>query len=364
MTARAKSDRTFKTTLLSWFKGSDSRATQREIAGLLENPMERRIFEGLPIPMATTLQERVCWIQSELAPKPHFLFVPRVIPYSVEAAYEQAKVEADVAYSPHTAFLNLSSEKEWAAIDFVNEFGPLDLLDEQQPRLRLEKEEMIEIDVEEDSVKVRHVWVDINDFWEKHRRFVAIAKLWELRGDYEGLVLALSKLASLKVHPPVGVWRHGQNYSIANGLPWRVGEFGQWLRKANRERVASAAAEIIKRELDLHCYGMKSQWVCADPQRFQFRIVPSAASLWEAIWHLFARDTTEGLGWRVCPHCSKLFYPKRKDSYFCESKYQKLYSASRWWEQHKQAELANRRKKRAEKTKNDNAKNEPRVSQT
>ena len=101
---------------------------------------------------------------------------------------------------------------------------------------------------------------------------------------------------------------------------------------------------------------MKSQWTCPDPHRLEFQIVPAAPSLWAAIWHLFARDTTEGLGWRVCPHCSKLFYPKRKDSYFCESRYQKLYAAGRWWEEHKESELASRRKKRARQLKRADAK--------
>jgi hypothetical protein len=345
----AKPDRTFKTTLLWWFKGLDNRATQRDVARLLENPVESRIFAALPIPTTATLSERVCWVQSPHKLRPHFLFVPRAILYSVEAAYQQAKAEADVTYSPHTAFLSLNSGNEWAAIDFVNEFGPLDLLDEQQPRQRLDREEMIEIGTEDDEIKERHVWVDIDDFWEKQRRFVSLVKLWELRGRYDKLVYALSELAGLRVDPPIGVWRHRQGYSLASGLPWEVGGFSQWLRKANPRRVAAAAAEIIKRELNLHCDEMKSQWTCPDPHRLEFQIVPAATSLWAAIWHLFARDTTEGLGWRVCPHCSKLFYPKRKDSYFCESKYQKLYAARRWWEEHKESELANRRKERQSK---------------
>lgn len=347
MAAGAKSDRTFKTTLLGWFKGSDSPATQREVAKLLENPVGSRIFAALPAPTGTTPGERVCWVQSRHQLRPHFLFVPRAALYSVGAAYEQAKTEADVNYSPHTAFRSLSSGNEWGAIDFVNEFGPLDLLDEQQPRQRLDREEIVECGTEDDEIKVRHIWVDIDDFWEKHRRFVSLVKLWELRGNYDKLVYALSELNVLRVYPPIGVWRHRHGYSLASGLPWEVGRFDQWLRKANPKRVAAAAAEIIKRELNLHCDEMKSQWTCPDPHRLEFQIVPAAASLWAAIWHLFARDTTEGLGWRVCPHCSKLFYPKRNDSYFCESRFQKLYAARRWWEEHKESELANRRKKRA-----------------
>jgi hypothetical protein len=354
MTAIARPDRTFKTTLLWWFKGLDDRATQRKIARLLENPVESRIFAALPTPTPATAMDRVCWVQSRHKLKPHFLFIPRLVLYDVEAAYEQAKAEADVTFSPHTAFRSLNSGNEWAAIDFVNEFGPLDLLDEQQPRRRLEREDLSEVGSEEENdIQERCVWVDIDDFWDKHRRFATVAKLWELRESYHKLVYALSELSGLGVNPPVGVRRHGQSYSLASGLPWGDCEFRQWFRKANPKRaaVAAAAADIIKRELNLHCYEMNSQWTCLNPNRLEFRIVPTATSLWTAIWHLFARDTSEGLGWRVCPHCSKLFYPKRKDSYFCESKYQKRFASRRWWEEHKESELANRRKERAGQTK-------------
>jgi hypothetical protein len=356
MTSSTKSDRTFKTSLLWWFKGLDDPAAQREVARLLENPLKSRIFAALPTPTAAAAAERVCWVESRRKLKPYFLFVPRLALYNVEAAYEQAKAEADVTYSPHTAFRSLKSGNEWA-VDFVNEFGPLELLDERQPRQRLEREDLIDFGSEEDDdIKERCVWVDIDDFWDRHRRFVSVTKLWEFRGSYEKLVYALSELVGLRVDPQIGVWRHGSGYSIASGLPWRDGEFSQWVRKTNSKRTAAAAADIIKRELNLHCHEMKSQWTCSDPHRLGFRIVPTATSLWAAIWHLFARDTSEGLGWRVCPHCSRLFYPKRKDSYFCESKYQKLHAGKRWWEEHKESELANRRNERAAQTKKHSAK--------
>lgn len=92
---------------------------------------------------------------------------------------------------------------------------------------------------------------------------------------------------------------------------------------------------------------MQVRWTSTDHSSLTFKLVPQAKSLWMAIWHLFARDTTEGAGWRICPHCSKLFYPRRRDSYFCESKYQKLYAASRWWETHSEEELEKRRRERA-----------------
>jgi hypothetical protein len=60
-----------------------------------------------------------------------------------------------------------------------------------------------------------------------------------------------------------------------------------------------------------------------------FQLTLKANSLWAAMWELFARDTV-GLGWRVCVHCGRLFYPPRKDRYFCTSELQQLYSKRNW----------------------------------
>jgi hypothetical protein len=276
----------------------------------------------------------------------------------VEGAYEQAKAEADPQFSPHGAFRHLSTEDKWAAaIDFINEFGPLELLDEAQPsRKRLELIDLLEFgpEDEDDDINERPVWVDLEDFWEKHRRFVLVAKLWEARESRVAMVSALSELAWLPVYPPIGAWRKGERFSPVSAFPWENGKFEEWrIRKPNQKQLRDTSAEIIKAELNLWAHEMKVQWTCPDTARLGFRIVPSADSLWSAIWHLFARDTSEGLGWRVCPHCLKLFYPKRKDSFFCESKYQKLFAANRWWHEHQEDELAKRHdaRKSAEKRK-------------
>lgn len=293
-------------------------------------------------------ERRICWIRSGDKLRPHFLFLPRKNAYSVEAAYEHARVQSDGQYSPHTAFRSLTDDG--AAVRFVNEFGPLELLNEAQPRQRLEVEDLIDFGVVEESCSAPEprsvcIWVDLEDFWQKHRRFVSVVKLWELRESYEAMVYALSELSALRVWPPIGAWRHGERYSPASAFPWLDGEFHLWFRKANPTRVMAASAAIIQAELNLWCYEMRVRWTCPEPSRLQFQIVPFADSLWSAMWHLFARDMS-GLGWRICPHCSKLFYPKRKDSYFCDPKYQKLHAANRWWREHKDVELAKRRKAR------------------
>jgi len=158
---------------------------------------------------------------------------------------------------------------------------------------------------------------------------------------------ALSEIATLSVYPLIGARRCQGGFVPGSAFPWRDGYFFEWVRKAQDQQLMEAAAGIIAKELDLNTDQMRLSWGCANPSRLQFHLVPYATSLWSAIWHLFARDTSAGIGWRVCPHCLKLFYPRRKDSYFCEPKYQKLYAANRWWSEHSNEELGKRRKERS-----------------
>lgn len=371
MVAQHRPDRTFKTSLLPWWKGNDSVKTLREMASLLDSPpIQSRLFSSLPTPTpAVTLTsarirvrgefprsrttsapeisnlERVCWLQIREQLIPHFLFVPWDC-YDIDAQYEKAKSEFDPYYSPHGSFRKLGSNNTLEVLDFVKEFGPLELLNEEQSRQELES--LIAQGPEE--ISLRSVWVNLGDFRLKHRRFSTVAKLLEARETPAEIVSALAEVAKLKVNPPIGAVRDGGRYLgweyLSPTPPWYE-DFEQWAGEASQEQIMDAAVDIIRRELNLNADGLKVVWQCQDPSRLEFRIQPRASSLWSAIWYLFGRDTTEGIGWRVCPHCSKLFYPKRKDSYFCESKYQKLHAANRWWNQHSGEELDKRRKERA-----------------
>jgi hypothetical protein len=293
-------------------------------------------------------------------PATFFLFVPCLRPYKVEEAYERGKRESDGQYSPHTAFRSLKTGDILDALDYVNEFGPLELLDESESRRAIRPEDLLEIDdifcgeeelgVEEGPThRERCIWVDVEDFYQKQQRFVAIAKLWESRETPQALRSALSELSRLSVHPQIGVRTYPDAFGFVSAFPWEDGYFHKWARKAGDKRLMEAAAEIIARELDLNTDRMRLSWVCRDSSRLQFHLIPYATSLWSAVWQLFARDTSAGAGWRVCPHCSKLFYPKRKDSYFCEPKFQKLHAANRWWSEHSEEELHKRREGRSKK---------------
>jgi hypothetical protein len=360
MAAKNRPDRTFKTALLFWHKGNVRRAAQRRIAELLAKPIESRIFESLPPPAFTqSIDHHVCWVRRDVGLMPYFLFFPRWQPYRVEDAYKQGRAESDGQYSPHTAFRSLRTGNILDAVDFVNEFGPLELLDESEPRRPVRPEDLLDFDElicgeeepgpeEEPAPRERCVWVDVDDFWKKQQRFVAVVKLWESRETPQAIRSALSELATLPVNPQIGARRYPGGVIFGSAFPWDYG-FHKWAHKADDKQLIETAVDIIARELDLNTDRMRLSWVCRDPSQLQFNLVPYVTSLWSAIWHLFARDTSAGVGWRICPHCSKLFYPKRKDSYFCEPRYQKLHAANRWWSQHSEEELDKRRKRRSKR---------------
>jgi len=67
----------------------------------------------------------------------------------------------------------------------------------------------------------------------------------------------------------------------------------------------------------------------------------SSTSLWTVIWQLFARDTL-GVSWRICPHCNRLFYPTRKDRFFCTSRLQVLHSKREWARTHRRPKVLRR----------------------
>ena len=179
-----KATRTFKTGLLLWHGGATRPAEQRRIAQLLEKPINSRLFESLPIPtLPSSTEDCVGWIRRHDEPRPFFLFVPRFPPYKVEDRYLQAKTESDGQYSPHTALRTLRGRDILGTLDFVNEFGPLELLDESDLRKSLALEDLLEQDEivpgeEATAARARCLWIDINDFWQKQLRFAAVVELW------------------------------------------------------------------------------------------------------------------------------------------------------------------------------------------
>lgn len=264
--------------------------------------------------------------------------------YYIPEAHRRAHARRDPLLAPHGFFRALPSKRNTAAIEFVEEFGPLDWpVNSKVPELVL------------------------HDFWLKHMRYVCVVRLWESRDDEGQLRNAFSDLHKNldQIHLAEGcdrpdewttlyefdnfdeeerhlreAWRQRlgvvPRYPLGSlderrtlcSLPWEEGErtFEEWLSGAIFEELREAAIQIFHGELNLHLFDSKPRWFrndVDDPQRPpSFQFVLGGGNLWQMIWELTGLDTAQLQFWRICPDCNVLFYPKRSDQYYCKSEEQ------------------------------------------
>ena len=74
---------------------------------------------------------------------------------------------------------------------------------------------------------------------------------------------------------------------------------------------------LINLELNSHMRGRHIVWQRSwEPRKEGWRPVVWTESLWSAMWEFWGWDTASA-SWRRCPHCQRLFYPKRRDQFYC-----------------------------------------------
>jgi hypothetical protein len=96
------------------------------------------------------------------------VLIPLGKKYSFRAAYVKSRNEHDPHLTPHGLFRSLEPGFHKHAFQFMKEFGPL--LIEAENRLLGEP-----------------LWINLAEFWNRHARFVKVAKLWEERFDPDKL---------------------------------------------------------------------------------------------------------------------------------------------------------------------------------
>jgi hypothetical protein len=254
----------------------------------------------------------------------------RGTPYSVPEAHRRAQALHDPLLAPHGFFRALPSKQNSAAIEFVEEFGPLDwpVIDES-PALVLQ------------------------DFWLKHLRYVTVIKLWESRDHEDQLRSAFSALYENlgQIHFAEG-WQQFEDVppGVSDGcwagvvplyplgstsssrkrhlLPWEKDDltFESWLGSTVFEELHETAINIFHGELNVHLVGREPRWLrmnVDDPaQPLSFQLSFGGGNLWQMIWELTGLDTAQGRSWRICPACNVFFYPKRSDQDYCRSEEQ------------------------------------------
>jgi len=251
------------------------------------------------------------------------------MPYSIREAHRRAHAQHDPLLAPHGFFRALPSKRNSAAIEFVEEFGPLDWpVTDERPTLVLQ------------------------DFWLKHLRYVSVVMLWESRDDEDKLRSAFSTLYENldQIHRADG-WQQFEDVppALRDGwgagvvplyplgstnssrrrhvLPWEKDEltFERWLGRTVFEELHEAAIKIFHGELNVHLVGREPRWLRMNldhPTEPPLQLSLDGGNLWQMIWELTGLDAAQVRSWRICPDCNVFFYPRRSDQYYCRSEEQ------------------------------------------
>ena len=230
--------------------------------------------------------------------------------YRPSKKYELAQRKSDPYLSPHGMFRRMAAGNYVQALEFVKEFGPLILRG------------YVEDVSHRSSILVR---VELADFWKAHRHFICVSKLHEslVANDTKALRNAIEEYVSQGHRLPL------------------------WAAESLSDPAAARyfAREVIEKEISDHTEDISFAWTWESGKfvrscRFE--------SLLSVIWDQLATDLA-GISWRICPHCGKLFYPPRKDRFYCTTRQQTIASKQEYEEY--RARERRKRASRKEKSK-------------
>jgi hypothetical protein len=282
----------------------------------------RSLYPGCP------WTHRIVYVEGEMAPR---VLIPLSRKYSFRAAYVKARNEHDPYLSPHGMFRYLDPGYHKHSFQFMKEFGPLFI---NAPN-RLPGEPL---------------WVSLSEFWNRHARFVAVAKLWEDRFDADKLSADWTAMGEQheKLNAggaaPLG-YIPDSTYGFVRlcpRLPWeREGHELESLQSHSFLR--QLVCELLHCELILNTEDCVQTWTSKTVPHEEFvwdeMFEPTRAytSLWSAIWELFGLDTRQ-YGWRICQICGRFFYPSDRRSMCCSTEHQSLWSKRMWAQKHRASE--------------------------
>ena len=279
--------------------------------------------------------ERVEFADGERAPR---VLIELGNPYNYRLEYSKARQKRDPQLSPHGLFRQLEPDYHKHAFQFMQQFGPLFI----DAPTRLPSE----------TLRVR-----LGDFWDRHARFVAVAKLWEdrfdpekLRADWGSMAEQHERLNRGGPAPLGNIPGPPHKYvRVCPKLPWERESYEKDVLRSN-DYLRQLVYELLRSELILHTQDCVQTWtvnpVPDDEEGYdvQFEPIRSFTSLWSAIWELFGLDTRQ-YGWKLCRLCGHMFYPKDRRSVCCCTDHQSLWSKREWARHHRGSER-NRREER------------------
>jgi hypothetical protein len=258
--------------------------------------------------------------------------------YEIEPLYEEARRKRDPAISPHTALRLLEPGNPGDAFAFLEKFGPFWLPKDGE----VLPGGSSGFGAYVTAGPMMSQWLNLDIFWAAQRRYLAVAELFgayrgdvrlSLRNAWKAIVDHLDEIN--KVQPPLfdqlrlALWAASEEPpSIADRKALL-----KWLLAPDRH-LRERTPHFVCDELNRQVGDCKPWWRWVEGRGFVMSF--SSMSLWAIIGQLFARDTL-GVSWRICPHCNRLFYPERKDRFFCTSQLQVLHSKREWARTHRKS---------------------------
>lgn len=275
--------------------------------------------------------------------------------YDVGAAYDKARTKRDPLLSPHGHFFALQPGSERHAREFLETFGQLG-----------------HFGVSAGRTPHGVLKTYLPSFWVRQLRYRLVVQLWENRNYPMALMHTMQEIseryaeasdaldeiplgfsdASAPAHVTLAtemsdaareaiIGTHGQAVSgRIPPFPWNLENtsFNEWIRRTPPPQMRSWAIELVRQELDIHSRKSWIAWeIVKDHTGERLRPTSLSDSLLSMIWELFGRETAE-LEWRRCPHCQMLFYPKRKDQFYCNPRQQALASKRAYANRRRKAE--------------------------
>jgi hypothetical protein len=145
----------------------------------------------------------------------------------------------------------------------------------------------------------------------------------------------LLRSAFLKLNEQIGLLDAADSFPVgipkvfrrASRLPLAYDQrrFADWIGSASDAEVKEAAIGVVQRELVGQLQNRLPWWIRTGPD-LRFELTLLRGTLWHIMWEMLAWDTSSRTSWRICPHCGKLFYPPRRDRFYCTSRQQVLAS--------------------------------------
>ncbi len=269
--------------------------------------------------------------------------------YDVHLEYARARKAGSPLLAPHGALRSLRFGEQADLARFLRDFGPLEWKWAGGWGGPGWHEYAMEHRDEEPEAEV-----EVADFWQKQLHFALISQLWEAWADpallpdafvnlalerqrlspetWGRLVPFLRILAHLDQLPPyrAAMWERPDPRAAEKGLEFE--EFVAGMRKQTPGWLRHWASMLIRYELNAESARRPPAWHRKgdDKTRVWFELKLELNTLLEGVWELLAWEFARPLPWRACPHCGKLFYPPRKDRFYCTPEQQALASKRNW----------------------------------